>query len=365
MTSRERLLAALRLEPVDRVPLHIRGVRPWDQPWVESRDPSYAPLIAAVAEHGDYIDWWHASAGTFYTATPVPTDGWTEDRDDWVAHYTLTHTPGGDLRTMFLSSKRGLPGMQMEFMVKELDDLDKVLSVPYEPARPDCSGFFTQTAAMGERGLVMCGLPNAISMMHDLMGSERLALWSITERERILDLLWLFHGRCLDCVQYLVSQNVGPCFAMLGEEYVTPPLHSPVDFREFAVEPEQELAEVIHNAGHLLHIHCHGPLSAVLEEFAVLGADCLHPLEAPPMGDVTLEDAKRRIGACICLEGNIQIGDIYAGKTADVVAEMKHNLKVTGGQGYIVCPTASPHTTVLNELTVRNYLALIEVVARS
>jgi hypothetical protein len=336
MTSRERLLAALRLQPVDRVPLHVRGVRPWDEQWVATRDASYAPLIAAVAEHGDYVDWWNAPAGTFYSAAPVPTEGWTEDRDDWVAHYTLHHTPGGDLRTMSLASKRGLPGMQMEFMVKDLADLDKVLSVPYEPARPDCAGYFAMADKMGERGLIMCGLHNAISMLHDTMGSELLALWSITERQRLMDLLWLFHRRCLDHVEYLVSQGVGPCFAMLGEEYVTPPLHSPHDFREFVVAPEQELAAAIHRAGHLLHIHCHGPLGNVLA------------------------DGKRRVGQRMCLEGNIQIGDLYAGKTADIVAQMQHNLRVMDGQGYIICPTASPHTTVLTELTVRNYLAMIE-----
>jgi hypothetical protein len=33
---------------------------------------------------------------------------------------------------------------------------------------------------------------------------------------------------------------------------------------------------------------------------------------------------------------------------------------VTGEQGYILCPTASPHTPVLSELTVRNYLAMIK-----
>ena len=360
MTSHERLLAALRLQPVDRVPLQVRGVRSWDDQWVATRDPSYGPLIEAVAAHGDYVDGWGAPAGTFYSATPVPTEGWTEDRDDWTAHFTVYHTPGGDLRTMSLASKRGLPGMQMEFMVKDLADLEKVLSVPYEPVRPDCSGFFVQAERMGERGLVMCGIHNAISMLHNLMGSQLLALWSITERARLVELLWLFHRRCLDLVEHLVSQGVGPCFAMNGEEFVTPPLHSPRDFREFVVEPEQKLAAALHRAGHLLHIHCHGPLGGVLEDFATLGADCLHPLEAPPLGDVTLADAKRRIGARICLEGNIQIGDLYAGKTADIAAQVRHNLQVTGGQGYIICPTASPHTTVLNELTVRNYLAMIE-----
>ena len=114
-----------------------------------------------------------------------------------------------------------------------------------------------------------------------------------------------------------------------------------------------------------MHIHCHGPLSAVLEDFIEIGANCLHPLEAPPMGDVTLAEAKRRIGHAICLEGNLQIGDIYAGKTADIVAQVKHNIEVTGGRGYILCATASPHTPTLSDLTVKNYLAMIEAAVQA
>jgi uroporphyrinogen-III decarboxylase len=147
---------------------------------------------------------------------------------------------------------------------------------------------------------------------------------------------------------------------MSGEEYVTPPLHSAKDFRAFVVEPEKEIARRLHDHGGLLHIHCHGPLKHVLEDFVELGVNCLHPIEAPPLGDVPLADAKRRIGDHICLEGNIQIGDLYAGKAQEIIAQVKHNIEVSGGRGYILCPTASPHTPVLSDLTVRNYLAMIE-----
>ncbi|MEN6645000.1 MAG: uroporphyrinogen decarboxylase family protein [Armatimonadia bacterium] len=364
MTSRERLLAAFQLQPVDRLPINIRGVRAWDPDWVETRDPSYRPLIDAVTEHGDYNDTWGAPAGLFYSAADVTTtETWTEDRDDWIANYTLYHTPGGDLRSMYLSSKTGMPGMQMEFMVKDLADLDKVLSVPYEPSRPDCAPFFARVEEMSERGLVHCGIHNGLTMLHNLMGSELLAIWSLTDRPRLMELIWLFHRRCLDLVDYLLDQGVGPVFAMSGEEYVTPPLHSAHDFHEFVVEPEKELAEHLHARGGLLHIHCHGPLTHVLEDFLELGPNCLHPLEAPPMGDVTLEDAKRRIGHRICLEGNIQIGDLYAGKTEDIIAQIRHNYQITGNRGYILCPTASPHTPTLSDLTVRNYLAMIKTAA--
>jgi hypothetical protein len=361
MTSRQRLLAAYRQEPVDRLPLHVRGVRPWDEQWVATRDASYAPLIEAVAEQGDYVDSWGARGGIFLSAYEgCSGESWTEDRPDWVAHYRVTTTPGGDLRTCHLSSKRGLPGMQMEYAVKTLEDVEKVLSVPYVPWQPDCAGFHQMAAAMGERGLVQCGIHNAISWLHDLMGSERLALWSLDHRARLEEVLWIFHQRCLDLLDWLIEQKVGPVFAMNGEEYVTPPLHSAQDFRALVVAPEQQLAERIHDAGCLLHVHCHGPLGHVLEDFLTLGCDCLHPLEAPPLGDVPLVDAKRRIGHRICLEGNIQIGDLYAAPTEQIVAEVRHNREITGDQGYILCPTASPHTTVLTDQTIRNYLALIK-----
>ena len=151
---------------------------------------------------------------------------------------------------------------------------------------------------------------------------------------------------------------------MSGEEYVTPPLHSGKDFREFASEPEKEISRRLRDAGRLLHIHCHGPLTHVLEQFAELGTDCLHPLEAPPLGDVTLEDAKRRIGHRVCLEGNIQIGDIYAAPTEDIIAQVKRNIEVTSCRGYILCPTASPHTAVLTDQTVKNYVAMVQTGAQ-
>ena len=47
------------------------------------------------------------------------------------------------------------------------------------------------------------------------------------------------------------------------------------------------------------------------EKIVEMGTDCLHPMEAPAWGDMPLAEAKRRIGCDICIEGNIQMGDVY------------------------------------------------------
>jgi hypothetical protein len=362
MTSRERMMAAIRLEEPDVFPIQIRGVRAWDEQWCRTRHGSYQPVIEAVREHGDYEAGWGAGGGMFLTASQeVTSETHSEEADDWIVHRTTVHTPAGDLTSARRTSTRGLPGLEMESLVKTLDDIEKVLSVPYEPLRPDCSSFFERDGEMGDRGIVMVSVPIPVSMVHNLMWSERLAVWSLTERETILRLTYTFLERALELLEHLISQGVGPVFATGGEEYVAPPLASPKDFHELVTEPNSKIGEMVHAAGGYRHVHCHGSLSRILEDFVEMGADCLHPVEQPPLGDVPFEEAKRRVGDRICLEGNIQIGDLYSAPTEHVVEEVRHAIRVGApGGGFILAPSASPHTEVLTAQTVANYLAMIE-----
>lgn len=362
MTSRERLLTAMRLGDPGQLPIHIRGVPAWDDHWVEAQDPSYRPVIDAVAQHGDYCLSWGPPSGLLLSMATVPTTTEQAELPDWIETTTTIHTPKGDLRSRHLSSKRGLPGMQVEFMVKTLDDVERVLSLPYLPlGEVDGESFQRRDEAIGDRGIVIASAgQDPIGHVHDLMGSDLLAVWSIEERGTILRLIEVFQQRLLDRLDAMVAAGVGPVFATLGQEYITPPLHGPQDFREFCLGPEQPLIDRIHEAGGILHVHCHGPLGAVLDEFPRI-ADVLHPIEAPPMGDVPLAEAKRRIGGKVCLEGNVQIGDVYAMPTEQLVDRVKRAIDDGArGGGFILCPTASPHTRVLTDLTVRNYVAMIE-----
>lgn len=340
-------------------------MRSWDETWVASRDPSYAPVIDVVAEYGDYVDGWGPSHGYFLSMAPVEASSERVEHADWTETITTIHAPDGDLQTRSLSSKRGLPGMQMEFPVKTLEDVQTFLSIPYVPLGDvDPDPYRAKDREMGERGLALTYFgQDPIGNVHDLMGSELLAIWSIEERDTILMLIDVFLQRLLDRIDALIAAGIGPIYSTLGQEYATPPLHSARDFRRFCVEPERQILQRLHDAGMLLHVHSHGPLDAVLEDFRDI-ADILHPIEAPPLGNVELADAKRRIGDEVCLEGNIQIGDIYATPTTKLVEMVKRAIDdAAEGGGFILCPTASPHTTVLTDLTVRNYVAMVETAA--
>jgi hypothetical protein len=366
MTSRERMLTALRCQEPDRLPIYVWGVPAWNEEWVAACDASYKPVIEITAQYGDYQWGWGPDVNGFITAsTDFTTSGASRDEQDWVLHITTLHTPEGDLTSSFRSSKRGIPGMQGEFYVKEPEDAAKILSIPYVAPQPDCSGFFATERQLGDRGLLVTSLNNPLGYVYGLMGSEMIALWSVLHRDLLLELIEHFTQRMEDLLRYLLAQGVGPVFMVYGDEYASPPLHGPRDFQALCADFEKRLTKLVHDAGGLWFVHCHGPVGDILEQFVDFGTDGLHPIEPPPMGNVTLAEAKRRLRGRICIEGNIQIGDIYAAPTGQIERQVREAIEVAApGGGFILSTTASPHTTVLKEQTVRNYVAFVETAVK-
>ncbi|MBN2312152.1 MAG: hypothetical protein JXR94_24450, partial [Candidatus Hydrogenedentes bacterium] len=281
-------------------------------------------------------------------------------------HTTIVHTPAGDLRSVYLSGRKGQPGMQEEHLLKSVEDAEKYLSLPISTVSGDVSSFFELDRQAGDRGIVEVGLGlNPAGLVADLLGSARFAEFSVEHRGLLHALMQRRLDQMLAVARYLVGAGVGPHFALLGQEYVAPPLHSPRDFAEFNVRYDRQIADGVHEAGGRLHVHCHGPLKAVLPQFLDLGADVLHPIEAPPMGDVTPAMAKEVFRGRTCIEGNIQIGDMYTETPEGIRAAAEGLIRdaFDDGGGLIVCPTASPYVPEMSRQCYDNYAALVEVVA--
>ncbi len=359
MTGRERLLAAMQCAQPDRVPIVVRGVQPWDEAWVASRHPSYHPVIEAVARNCDWQAFWPASC-KWQTAHPVPEKHELREEADWTLVTTHHITPAGELISRHRISKRGLPGLVIEYPVKSLADVECVLSVPYQPHYPKLDGLRALQSKIADRGVVIISFHAPIAFVHDLLGSELLALWSVERPDLIDALVSEFARRTADTLAYLLERDAADAYGFLGEEYLAPPLAGPEHFRRWVTEPERRLASMVRSAGKLVWMHCHGRLSTILEEFTQIGINCLHPVEGPPLGDVTLAEAKRRIGSSVCLEGNIQIGEIYSAPPGRIRQLVRQAIEqAAAGGGFILCPTASPHTQVLPESAVANYLEFV------
>jgi uroporphyrinogen-III decarboxylase len=70
-------------------------------------------------------------------------------------------------------------------------------------------------------------------------------------------------------------------------------LVSPDWFRRYAVPALAEYARICHRAGKTFIIHMCGPIKDFLEDIRSTGADAIHCLTAPPMGNTTVLDARR------------------------------------------------------------------------
>jgi len=370
MTSRERLLALLAGQPTDRIGLHIMGVRPWTDWWMADRHASYRPLIDAVAAKTDLCAFTGFDTGFYYTAA----DGNVRARiENPSGHPGVEHrirevdTPTGMLREVYAVDTANPLPMPIEHFIKTPADVDGFLALSYEPIRPDIEPLLELDRRIDDRGVVWIGLgSDPIGEVHQLLGSERMAMWAYEHRDLIHRLLAEMLRRKLAALGAFAAADLAAkmpvVFMHVGAEAAVPPLHGPDDFRDFVARYDAPLHDAIHAMGGYVRVHCHGSVGKVLGDFAAMGADMLHPVEAPPMGDVTLTEAKGLVDGRVTLEGNIQIANVME-DDADAFAELVATTIAEGKPGgrFCLCPTASPYQVELSERTVRNYLTLIDM----
>ena len=135
MTSRERMLTAIRHEQPDRVPVSPFGLGHLDPKGEAARRliSLTEPFINGPVPGGDPI------LGTAVEAASQ------QDGDVTITTY---HTPAGDL--VRRRRRTTVTSATIEFPLKTAADIEKVLSIPYEPPEPDVAPFLARKAEIGE-----------------------------------------------------------------------------------------------------------------------------------------------------------------------------------------------------------------------
>jgi len=356
LTPRERLDRCYRCLETDRPGVYLRGVTE-----TLPSHPSYEPLRRLAVERTEMKGGWSAWSLVPPRQMKTRIVPHTEAFD---LSITTLHTPAGVLCRRCFVGRHGQPGMTEKYFLESPEDAEKYLSLPPRDPGGGLEEFFERVAGMGERGIVEIYLGfNPAGVVAELFGTENFAIMSAEHRDVLHELMERQMQEILGLVKHVLARGGGPYFAMLGEEYIVPPIHGPRDFRDFNLRYDRPIVELIHDAGGLIHIHCHGSLKAVLEDLARIGPDVLHPVEAPPMGDVTPAEFKRVIGNRTCMEGNVQIADILggdAGAIREQVAGLVQEVWLPERRGLIVAPTASPYLPQMTPPMLMNYKTLVE-----
>lgn len=123
---------------------------------------------------------------------------------------------------------------------------------------------------------------------------------------------------------------------------------SPQFYRDFVLPYERQIAQSVRRKNVHIYTHTCGAIGDRLEmivESGISGLECLDP---PPLGDVNLAEAKKRIGSKVFIKGNIDPVHVLLKGTPEIIkkdAEEKIRIGNRDG-GYILSTACSiaPHT---------------------
>lgn len=358
MTSRERILTALRGGTPDRVPVSTYELVGYNSRAFENNDPSYAALMDAIREKTDCLCMWDpATNATFLdSAAAVDMDVAAERTGDAVTTTRVLHTPKGDLRHVSRVFDNVHTVWTIEHWCKSTEDVDRALSVPYEPVDSDYGDYARITGEVGARGIIMESVSDPLWMAADLMEFGQYTMWALTEMEHFQYTLDAMRERCMENLRRRLARQVVDLYRICGPEYACPPYLPPPLFEQFVTPYVREMVDMIHARGALARFHCHGRVAQVVDSIMATGADALDPCEPPPDGDIELHELKRRAGTRLCLCGNLELKLLEQGSREEVARQVAASMAAgKPGGGYIMLPTASPINTPLATKTLDNY----------
>ena len=361
MTSRERLWAVLNRQVPDRVPIWMLYPREQLPYYVDVHTlPSYARVMPHIWNETEWLDRRGIPVPPFHTAA-AQVESHVEARDGWTITRWVLHTPLGDLTAEHRQDEESAAGAMTEHFCKDMADLEKVLSIPYEPVEPDLTAFHQAGERLGDAGLMMVSLGMPAGVPYGLLGPENFALYSLIEREALVRFTKAMFERHYTFLKKALEAGAGPVFFTVDTEFVAPPMCSPETFEALITPFDGPLFDLIHEYGGKVIVHHHGKIDAILERIVDIGADGIHPIEEPPIGDCTLADAKRRVGDRVCLVGSVQYDD-FERLTPDEMEELvKRQIRDAAPDGgMILAPTAGPYAVNLTERQQENLLRFIE-----
>jgi uroporphyrinogen-III decarboxylase len=370
-TGRRRLLTALAGGIPDRVPINTYELAARNSHDWYNHQPSYRSLMDCIREHTDCITNWNPRTATDrYTCEerflcsdyPVEIDTATETAGQFQRTTRICHTPKGDLRAVSQRAADVYTTWQVEHWCKTLADVDKALSVPYQPADYDASDFPRVRAELGEHGLVMASVGDPAYLAADLMSFQDSLMWASQETEHFARAVAIVAERVLENLRRQLDCCVLDLYRIVGPEYFTPPYLSPAMFRRFIVPHVTEMTRLIHSRGGKVRLHCHGKIARVLDLILETGCDGLDPCEPPPDGDLELRDVKSRCQARgVSVWGNIELKLLEQATPAQVRAEVRNIMdQAKAGGGFVLMPTAAPINLLLSPGTEANYRTFIE-----
>jgi len=315
MTSRERVLAALKLKQPDRVP------------WVESS--VHNNLVEKLLKRSDFekasVTQLFALPGARFSPA--------------VFEVLAIDNMNFSLAPPRFVTSRSVEGMDMIIggLIKTEADLAKIVLPD-----PESDEFYRSAREFVARykgsGKALCITTRmGVSNTYLSMGIEHFSLQLYENRDFVLTVTDIFIDWACKAVQKI--NGLGFDFMIVPEDlaWKQGPLFSPKMFRELFLPRMKKVADKIQIPW---IYHSDGNLMPILDDLLTLGMSGLANIEPNAMN---INELKQRYGRRVCLVGNIDLHyTLTQGTPEEVEAEVKKRIQDVGpGGGYILASSNS------------------------
>jgi uroporphyrinogen-III decarboxylase len=382
MTRRERLLATLRGEGVDRPAVNFYEIGGFS---VDPNDPdefniynapSWQPLLELAENQTDITRMvspvraqshlsWDGSDSAGIRDQFVEEKVW-EENDSRFTRQTFKIN-GKELTSLSRRDKYLDTVWTVEPLLKNQDDVKLYLTLPDEVFEENINIAHCEEEEekLGDTGIVMVDTEDPICAVAALFQLDYFTLFAFSEPDLCHRLLEK-HARYIHKRTEVVAREFpGRLWRIYGPEYVTEPFLPPNLFDDYVVKYTGPMVDQIKKYGGFVRIHSHGRIKNVLPYIAKMSADAIDPIEPPPQGDVDLRYMRRTYGKQLALFGNIEVTDIE-NMPSDIFRKVVKQAIADGtsgeGRGFVLMPSSAPYGRKISDRTFRNYQIMIEEV---
>jgi hypothetical protein len=374
MTRRDRLMSTIKGEKTDRPPVCFYGINGLDQnPDNKDRfniynDPSWYPLIKLAREKSDRIVLRSINFKT-QSEDPLTRLITTKESFDENGNYFRSISIKAGNRILTRSTRRD-PDIDtvwtLEHPVKDIEDFKAWIDLPQsgDIGEPDIYPVLNAEKEIGDSGIVAIDIADPLCEVAELFDMGDYTVMAMTEPLLFHKALGKVFEIIIKKVEAIARALPNRLWRICGPEYACPPYLPPKLFKEYVVQYDKPLIEIIKNYGGFPRIHCHGRIKEVLDDIVSTGCIGIDPVEPPPHGNVSLVYVRKNYGDKLVLFGNIELADIENMETHEFEKKVVSSLEegtYGEGKGFVLMPTAAPIGRKLKPSTLKNYEKMIEI----
>ena len=329
MTSRERMMTALRNGQSDRIPAapdisnmipcRLTG-KPFWEIYINESPPLWQAYLDAVRYYG--MDGWFTYGDLKYkkrSRVEVSREIIGRKLDRWGMREVF-HTPDGDLEQVTISPIGDAP-THVEKMIKDFkEDFPKFRHLYSGVTGCDAAIFQQQKKELGDLGMMCTCItpPGFHHFVEYFQGNLEAVTYAYYDYPELFEeLRILCEKQCLEKAEIAIDQGIDSILTG-GSGSIT--LQSPEIWRELSLPTIKKITRMCREAGVISGIHSCGKERYMVEVCALeTDLDYINPLEIPPMGDCSLKECKEKFGQRLALMGNLHTTDVMLLGTPEAV----------------------------------------------